>query len=520
MLQRNQKRGAGSIMGRSMNEGLNVGKREWGALALVLALALALRLFKADASLWYDEIFTVVNYVRLPTSQLVGVFDSLNNHMLYSLLAQASVGLLGENPAALRLPAILFGVGSIFVQWRIARRMMGAPGALVVALLLALSYHHVWFSQNARGYTGLLFFCSAATLAFIKGLEKPGWRIWASYGLLVAAAMYTHMSAGFFFVAHGVVYAWMAGRALLERGAQDREPGLLSWGPIFGIALSIVITLMLYAPVIQQALSTINEVSKASAAPGGAALAEWRNPLRAVQEIGRSISSAGPLVPVIVLGALLVLAAGVIDLYRRSPVLVTIYVVHVPLAMLLLYIVGVRIWPRYFFVDIGFIFMAIVEGVYVWSRILAPWLRWQDKPICDAPWIARFGMAMMVLVSIALLIPNYLHPKQDFTGARDFLRSYAKPGDSIAAIGLAGYAYGHYYAPEFTVVETGAELKRLRRATKGRSWVVIAFPNQTLNARPDVKAELVAHYTDMDTFKGTLGDGEVWTLIDKGAAKP
>lgn len=506
-------------MGRGMDERQTVTGREWRVLAFVLALALALRLFKADASLWYDEIFTVVNYVRLPTAQLIGVFDSLNNHMLYSLLAQLSVGIMGESPLALRLPAILFGVGSIFVQWRIARRMMGAPGALIVAMLLALSYHHVWFSQNARGYTGLLFFCSAATLAFVKGLEKPGWRIWTGYGLLVAAAMYMHMSAGFFFIAHGVVYLWLAGRALMKRDASARS-AVLSWGPIFGIGLSIVVTLALYAPVIQQALATINEVSEASAAPGGAALAEWRNPMRAVQEIGRSISSAGGLVPIIIFGAVLVLVAGVIDLYRRSPVLVAIYVVHVPLAMLLLHFVGVRIWPRYFFVDLGFIFMAIVEGVYVWSRILAPIVRWEGKPVFDAPWIARVGVMLMLLVSVGLLVPNYLHPKQDFTGARDFLRDYAKPGDSIAAIGLAGYAYKHYYAPEFTVVETGAELKKLRERTKGHTWVVIAFPNQTLNARPDVKAELAAHYTDMDTFKGTLGDGEIWTLIDKGAAKP
>lgn len=507
-------------MGRGMNERQMVTGREWGVLTLILALALALRLFKADASLWYDEIFTVVNYVRLPTAQLVGTYDSLNNHMLYSLLAQLGVGLLGENPLALRLPAILFGVASIYVQWRIARRMMGAPGALIVALLLALSYHHVWFSQNARGYTGLLFFCSAATLAFIKGLDKPGWRIWAIYGLLVAAAMYTHMSAGFFFVAHGVVYLWLAGRDLTRtRGGSGAGRTVTLW-PIFGIALSIIVTLALYAPVISDALSTVDEVAQASAAPGGAALAEWRNPMRAVQEIGRSIASAGALVPLILLGAVLVLIAGVIDLYRRSPVLVAIYVVHVPLAMLLLSLVGVRIWPRYFFVDIGFIFMAIVEGVYVWSNIIAARLYWNKKPIFDAPWIARMGVVLMLLVSLGLLVPNYLYPKQNFSGARDFLRDYTKPGDSIAAIGLAGYAYKHYYAPEFTVVETGAELERLRLATKGHTWVVLAFPNQTLTSRPDVKAELAAHFTDMDTFKGTLGDGEVWTLIDKDAPKP
>ena len=48
---------------------------------------------------------------------------------------------------------------------------------------------------------------------------------------------------------------------------------------------------------------------------------------------------------------------------------------------------------------------------------------------------------------------------------------------------------------------------------QGTSPVILAFPHQTLAARPDVKAELSRHYNDMDTFKGTLGDGEVWTVI-------
>ncbi len=490
-------------------------RREWGALALILVLALALRLFKANASLWYDEIFTVVNFVRLPTLELIGTFDSLNNHMLYSLLAQLTVGLFGESAAALRLPAILFGLGSIFIQWRIARRVTGPTNALIVALLLTLSYHHVWFSQNARGYTGLLFFTSAATLLFLKGLEKPNWKTWAGYGLTVAAAMYTHMSAGFFFVAHGVVYAAMVGYGLVKKQAETRLPGLLNWGPIFGIGMSILVTLTLYAPIISQAFSTIHEVSQASAAPSGAALAEWRNPVRAVKEIGQSISSAGPLVPLILLGAVLVLAAGIAALYKRAPVLTAIYVVHVPLAMLLLYIVGVRIWPRYFFVDIGFIFMALVEGVFVWSRIIAPRFQFRGQPIFEADWISRMGVAAMVVVSIGLLMPNYLHPKQDFIGARDFMHDYAKPGDSVAAVGLAGYAYSHYYAPDFKVVETGAELAKLRETTKGHTWVIVAFPNQTLAARPDVKAEIGKNYTDMDSFPGTLGDGTIWTFISK-----
>lgn len=502
-----------------MHQTRPIDRREYRALLLVLLLALGLRLFRADASLWYDEILTLVNFVRLPTLKLIGTLDSLNNHMLYSLMAQLSVGALGETALALRLPAIVMGVASIWMQWLIARRLMGARGALIVALLMTFSYHHVWFSQNARGYTGLLFFCSAATFAFIRGLERPDWRNWTAYALLVAAAMYVHMSAGFFFAAHGAVYAMLLAARLTGGAWKGRAiaqwPALSGLWPIFGIGLSIVVTLVLYAPIIGQAFATVQEVSQASAAAGGAALAEWLNPTRAVVEIGRSISSAGPLVPVILFAALLVLSAGAYALFRKSPLLVAIYVVHVPLAMLLLSLVGVRIWPRYFFVDIGFIFMAMVEGVVVWSAWISRFLRKGDKPLIDAPALSLVGFIAMLLVSIGLLVPNYLHPKQDFIGARNSARSLARPGDSIAAVGLAGYAYSHYYAQDFKVIDTAAELEALRAATPGRTWVILAFPHQTLVSRPDVKAELDAHFASVRTFKGTLGDGQVWLQASK-----
>ena len=520
MLQRNRRPhdGRASRMDETigMNRAGKAGYREWSVLALILTLALALRLFKADAALWYDEIFTTVYFVRLPTAELISSFGSLNNHMFYSLLAQLSVAILGENPVALRLPAILFGVGSILVQWGISRRITSPANALIVALLLAISYHHVWFSQNARGYTGLLFFTSAATLAFIEGLERPSWKIWAGYGLLVAAAMYIHMSAGFFFAAHGMVYAWLFARFKLtpDGASEDRKrwPGVMSWAPATGVAFSLVVTLALYAPIITKVIKTIGKVSEASSSPRGSALAEWLNPMRAVEEIGHSISAAGPLVPVILIGALLVLVAGIVALYRRNKVLTAIYVLSVPLGTVLLYAAGVRIWPRYFFVDIGFIMMALVEGVALWGVMIAGLLQRGGKPIIAPDWIAKAGVLAIVVISVGLLTRNYTYPKQDYIGARDYLLAHAGSDDSIASVGLASIAYGQYYAPQFITVETAADIEKLRRATKGATWVVMSFPNQTMNARPDVATELARHFTEMDRFPGTLGDGAIRTF--------
>ena len=60
----------------------------WALIAL-MALALALRLYKLNAPLWFDEIMTLVHFVRQPVGHLIGDYSSFNNHLFYSLQAKA-----------------------------------------------------------------------------------------------------------------------------------------------------------------------------------------------------------------------------------------------------------------------------------------------------------------------------------------------------------------------------------------------------------------------------------------------
>ena len=483
-----------------------IARWEWIAIALVVGVALAARLPGLGSSLWYDEIVTVVTFARLPFGQLIATFDSLNNHMFYSVLVHLSLLLFGEHAWSIRLPALLFGLGSIVVCWLMARRALDRWPALLVALLLALSFHHVWFSQNARGYTMLLFFTAASLLAFEEGLARPRWRSWTWFAVLAAAAIYTHLSAAFLYAALGVVALglWLA--ALRERRS---FPFLqLAYGGTLAIALAV----LLHLPVIAQAVHTVGSVSAKTAA-SGKALAEWQNPLRAVQEIGNSLSTTNPLVPLLVAAAAVVVIVGAIGFARRQPVILLVYLVHIPLTMLLLRLLHFRIWPRYFFTEIGFIYTLIVLGMV----LIAGWVAGKARPAqanALTTWLVRGGAAAMVIVSVGLLARNYTAPKQDFIGARDWVAQHLQPGDKVGATGLAAFAYDRYYRPGWAEANSLDQLHALR-ASAPTTWILVAFPHQTLGARGDVMGEVQRDFDRVATFPGTLGDGAIWVFRSK-----
>src|SRR5438067_801062 len=130
----------------------------WWVVAGLTLLALALRVWRLDSCLWLDEILTMVYFARPPAGEIISSFPNQNQHMLYSLLAHFSIRWFGESAWALRLPAVLFGAATVPALFLAGRRMLGTKVALFSCALLTVSYHHIWFSQNARGYTGLVFF--------------------------------------------------------------------------------------------------------------------------------------------------------------------------------------------------------------------------------------------------------------------------------------------------------------------------------------------------------------------------
>jgi hypothetical protein len=479
-------------------------------LLAILAIATVLRLYKLESSLWYDEIDTLVNFVRPPFAELMTNYPSLNHHVLFSLEAKLSTLIFGESAWSLRLPAALLGVGSIWAAWLVAREVVTRNEALFVAALMAVSYHHIWFSQNARGYTGLLFFGVLATYFLLRGMRKPSLGVWAAYGLAMAAAMYTHLSAAFFFAGHGLVYAWFFGRARLSRSPAPIKGGddaIGGFGPFIGFAVGGLLTLLVLAPLIPDMIQTFTSVSGAGP-DGREAVPEWKNPLWTIAEIGRSLVALGPLMAVGLPAALILIAIGAWDLFKRRPAAAALFVAHIPLTILILFVLSFRIWPRYFFIDAAFVLIFLVRGAYVFAGAAARelrrrhWLRIEDNTA------AMLACAAMIAGSLVLLPRNYAIPKQDFLGAAQYVEAARAPGDTVASVGLARMAFGLYYAPDWAQPETREDLQRLAPAD-GRLWVVTAYSAHTRNMYPDIVDYLTSDFEEVREFPGTLGDGYV-----------
>jgi len=466
-------------------------------LAVILVVAAALRLTDLGAGLWYDEVVTLVEFVRLTTIDLLTTYTTPNNHILFTLAAKGSVAAIGETAAALRLPAVLCGIASIAAIWLLGRHVTAPGEATLAAAMAAVSYHHVWFSQNARGYTGLLLCVLLATWLFIRGLQRPERASWVAYGAVIAAALYIHLSAAFTFAAHGLVYLVMyTRRRLAPPTTDDRHPGAATLRPLAGIAFAAALAAAVYAPLLPQLLETFS-AQRSDAVK----VTEWTNPLWTAAELIRGLGG-GPLSWGAALIGGVIAAVGLASYMRRDVVLTTLMLLPVPVTLAALIATSFHVWPRYFFVAAGFALLIFARGLMVTARAIGQRLR--------APRAAPAVAAIGALAALAMMLPkNYALPKQDYAGARDWVMTSSGPGDAVLTVGMASYCYQNLFAPGWTPIDSLEDLDVARQG-HDRVWLVYSFPTVLQTSHPQLYERLDAEFERVAEFPGTLADGTIF----------
>jgi mannosyltransferase len=444
-------------------------------LCIILAIAAFLRFYRLNEGLWFDEILTAVRYVRLPFSKLIFTFDSENQHFLYSIMAHASVTLFGEHSWALRLPAALFGIGAIWLLYIFGCAVTTRLESLIASALLSVSYFHIWFSQNARGYTGLQFWTLASGFLLIRCLESEDRKRWILYGTTVALGMYTQLTMLFVPMAHFVIFLFHRKRSYQ--------------GFWFGFVWSGILTLLLYSPVIGKMFHTLGEEST---------VAMWKQPMWTLIEIVRGMKEhfAGG---VVALASAVIFSAGLVSYLRTKPVVVQLLLLPVLIGSGITLALGHPLWPRFFFFNFGIAILVLVRGVLWLASVVTA------NRIGQAPGIAL--CTLMIVVSAAGIRYAYA-PKQDFIGAQKYVEQSKTDGDVVGTVGRISFVYQDFYHLPYQELETMDALDSAQRS--GRVWVLYIFPEDIRTLYPQVLEKLESDFEVVKTFDGTLNGGTIY----------
>lgn len=457
-------------------------------------IALVLRLINLDSGLWIDEISSLVNQYRLPVGEVFTSYIGDNQHPLYAVLASASVSIFGEHAWSIRLPAVLFGVASVPALYLLGAQVSSRREGLLSAALLTFSYHHVWFSQNARAYTALALAAILCSFFFIRLLyETKNRDVWL-YGLIAALGCYAHLTMVFVVAGHFLIYLL----ALVFPGELRR--GLTHWKPpLVALALAAVMTIMLYGPIIAQVADYF--VNKPSD------LQNVSTPMWALGEAIESLSIGFGTGFVVVLAAMMTLA-GLVSYLRTNPVALGLLVLPITVTFAGALLARGTMYPRFFFALIGLAILIGVRGVMVTFGWCARRLFRGDDRESISLGVATVIVVFGILISALSLTRNYQYPKMDFQGARNWVEAHADTQDRIVTVGAAEPPYRTYYEVDWPLVNVAADLHPLL-AGDGSVWVVYTFGRYLAESLPEVMAEIRKNCVEEKRFHGTLGGGDV-----------
>lgn len=158
-----------------MHKVKNIFKNKYFILLLVTVLAFVVRLTNINHTkgLWYDEMVTYIfASEKLPFGILKTLWQQEYHMPLYYLFINVWMKFFGDSDFILRMSSLLFGVLTIPALFMLGKTYKSEKLGLLLSVFGCLSPILIYFSQEFRFYSMLIFFSVISLTYFLKLTEK------------------------------------------------------------------------------------------------------------------------------------------------------------------------------------------------------------------------------------------------------------------------------------------------------------------------------------------------------------
>jgi len=495
------------LLVKSEENKTDFGNVSFWLITAITVLAFVLRLYRLDSELWLDEITTIFFYSPMPTLHVITGFVSANNHLLNTLLMKLAIAFFGEQEWAVRLPAAIFGGATIPIFYWVSRLLLSQRSSLCAALLLAVSYHHIFFSQNARGYSMQLFFTTLSCGLLVKGLQEDRLSIWILYVAAMFFSMASLLNSSFVFAAHVLIGA--AALIIIKQRRDSLFPLLYRLIAVFGVTAFLIF--QLYAAFIPLAY-VYAQTTWGDPASGYSPFS-----MEFAAEMIRGIS-AGFGTSLILLAfpfAATPAVVGFVVLFKRNWILTASLALPIILTVAYLILNRLNVAPRFLFIAFPIAILVMIQGIDSVAQFIAN--KVSRTPNALSAKLATGVVLLGCVISVASLRRYYSVPKQPYRTSLAFIEAQRQPGEIILAIHHAENGY-RFYAKEFNLkededffaVRSVKMLDSILSAHKGRgAYLVTTLPRGIRLTHPDLEARITQDWEAVQTFPATIGDAEV-----------
>ena len=191
-------------------------RREWVTITALTIMGAALRSFQLGAqSLWFDELISVITS-RTSLAETLRISSAIDPPLYYLLLHFWLM--VSQNDGWIRALSAVAGIATIPVIYFLARQLFESRVATIAAFIFTVAPLQLFYAQEARMYSLLIFFSSLAIWTYVRAQHNRHLIDWVLWSIATILAFYSHIFAGMLLAALDVdaLFRWYTNKSSLR----------------------------------------------------------------------------------------------------------------------------------------------------------------------------------------------------------------------------------------------------------------------------------------------------------------